>query len=39
MIEQEIYAKMLVYKFCSRITNEIDIAKQKRKYEYQFDFI
>lgn len=39
LIEQEIYAKMLVYSFCSRITNGIDIAKQQRKYKYQFDFI
>lgn len=39
LIEQEIYAKMLVYKFYSRITNGIDIAKRKRKYKYQFDFI
>lgn len=39
LIEQEIYAKMLVYSFCSRITNGIDIAKQQRKNKYQFDFI
>ena len=39
LIEQEIYAKMLLYNFCSRITNGIDIAKQKRKYEYQLNFV
>lgn len=39
LIEQQIYAKMLVYNFCSHITNGIDIAKRKRKYKYQFDFI
>ena len=30
---------MLLYNFCSRITNEIDIAKQKRKYENQLNFV
>lgn len=39
LIEQEIYAKMLLYNFCCRITNEIDIAKQKRKFEYQLNFV
>lgn len=39
LIEQEIYAKMILYNFCSRITNEIDITKRKRKYEYQLNFI
>ena len=39
LIEQEIYAKMLLYNFCSRITNGIDIAKRKRKYEYQLNFV
>ena len=39
LIEQEIYAKMLLYNFCSRITNRIDIAKRKRKYEYQLNFV
>ena len=39
LIEQEIYAKMLLYNFCSRITNRIDIAKRKRKYGYQLNFV
>ena len=39
LIEQEIYAKLLLYNFCSRITNGIDIAKRKRKYEYQLNFV
>ena len=39
LIEQEIYAKMLLYNFCSRITNGIDIARRKRKYEYQLNFL
>ena len=39
LIEQEIYAKMILYNFCSRITNGIDIAKRKRKYEYQLNFV
>lgn len=39
LIEQKIYAKMILYNFCSRITNEIDITKRKRKYEYQLNFI
>ena len=39
LIEQEIYAKMLLYNFCSRITNGIDVAKRKRKYEYQLNFV
>lgn len=39
LIEQEIYAKILLYNFCSRITNGIDIAKRKRKYEYQLNFV
>lgn len=30
---------MLLYNFCSRITNGIDIVKRKRKYEYQFNFV
>ena len=39
LIEQEIYAKMLLYNFCSRITNGIDIAKRNCKYEYQLNFV
>ena len=30
---------MLLYNFCCRITNEIDIAKQKRKFEDQLNFV
>lgn len=30
---------MPLYNFCSRITNGIDITKQKRKYEYQLNFV
>ena len=39
LIEQVIYAKMILYNFCSCITNGIDIAKRKRKYEYQLNFV
>ena len=39
LIEQEIYAKMLLYNLCSRVTNGINISKRKRKYEYQLNYV
>lgn len=39
LIEQEIYAKILLYNLCSRVTNGINISKRKRKYEYQLNYV
>lgn len=39
LIEQEIYAKLLLYNFCSRITNEIQVKKKDRKYDYQVNYV
>ena len=39
LIQQEIYARMILYNFCQRIVQEIKIPKKdKRKYEYQVNF-
>ena len=39
LIEQEIYAKILLYNLCSRVTNGINISKRKCKYEYQLNYV
>lgn len=39
LIQQEIYAKLLLYNFCRRITQEVEIKEKKRKYEYQLNFV
>ena len=39
LIQQEIYARMLMYNFCQRIVQEIKIPKKDRiKYTYQVNF-
>lgn len=39
LIQQEIYARMILYNFCQRIVQEIKIPKKdNRKYEYQVNF-
>lgn len=38
-IEQEIYAKMVLYNFCSRVSNNIKIKEKDRKYEYQLNYV
>ena len=39
LIQQEIYAKLLLYNFCRRITREVNIKEKKRKFEYQLNFV
>lgn len=39
LIQQEIYAKLLLYNFCRRITSEVNIKEKKRKFEYQLNFV
>lgn len=39
LIQQEIYAKLLLYNFCRRITGEIKVPKKNRKYEYQLNYV
>ena len=38
-IEQEIYAKLVLYNFCSRVSNNIKIKEKDRKYEYQLNYV
>ncbi|UTY39160.1 transposase [Allocoprobacillus halotolerans] len=39
LIQQEIYARMLLYNFCQRIVREIKVPKKdKIKYTYQINF-
>ena len=38
-IEQEIYAKLVLYNFCSRVSNNIKIKEKGRKYEYQLNYV
>ena len=39
LIQQEIYARIILYNFCQRIVQEVRIPKkEKRKYEYQVNF-
>lgn len=39
LIQQEIYARLILYNFCQRIVQEIKIPKKdKRKYSYQVNF-
>lgn len=39
LIQQEIYARMILYNFCQRIVQNIKIPKRgKRKYKYQVNF-
>lgn len=39
LIQQEIYARLLLYNFCQRIVQEIRIPKKKRqRYRYQVNF-
>ena len=39
LIQQEIYARLLLYNFCQRIVQEIKISKKKRqRYSYQVNF-
>ncbi|MGN1277415.1 MAG: IS4 family transposase [Floccifex sp.] len=39
LIQQEIYARIILYNFCQRIVQEVKIPKkEKRKYEYQVNF-
>ena len=37
-IEQEIWARLILYNFCSIITNHVTVQKRKRKYSYQINF-
>ena len=38
-VKQEIYARLIAYNFCSRITNSIEIeSKEDGKWEYQINF-
>ena len=39
LIEQEIYARLILYNFCRRITNEVRIKERKREYEYQLNYV
>lgn len=39
LIEQEIYAKLLLYNLCSRVMNCVEIDKKKRRYEYQLNYV
>ena len=38
-IEQEIYAKLVLYNFCSRVSNNMKIKEKDRKYEYQLNYV
>ena len=38
-IEQEIYTKLVLYNFCSRVSNNIKIKEKDRKYEYQLNYV
>lgn len=39
LIQQEIYARLLLYNFCQRIVQKVKIPKNdKRKYKYQVNF-
>lgn len=39
LIQQEIYARIILYNFCQRIVQEVKIPKkEKKKYEYQVNF-
>lgn len=38
-IEQEIYAKLVLYNFCSRVSNNIKIKEKGRKYKYQLNYV
>lgn len=39
LIQQEIYARLLLYNFCQRIVQKVKIPKKdKRKYKYQVNF-
>ena len=38
-VKQEIYARLIAYNFCSRITNSIEVEpKEDGKWEYQINF-
>ena len=40
LIQQEIYAKLILYNFCRRITKDIKIKEEKkRKYEQQLNYV
>ena len=39
LIQQEIYAKLLLYNFCRRITGEIKVPEKNRKHEYQLNYV
>lgn len=37
-IEQEIWARLILYNFCTIITTRVVLKKKKRKYEYQVNY-
>lgn len=37
-IEQEIWARLILFNFCSIITNHVTIKNRKRKYSYQLNY-
>lgn len=39
LIQQEIYAKLLLYNFCRRIAGYIKIQEKDRKYQYQVNYV
>ena len=39
LIQQEIYAKMILYNFCRRVTGGIHPKKKNRKHDYQLNFV
>ena len=39
LIEQEIYAKLILYNFCSRVSNPIQIKEKDKKYGYQINYV